>query len=44
MAPTEKRYIYRPWITLPNGERLYAKNFGKRAFRIPVDAEKEGKV
>lgn len=24
--------ICRPWITLKNGQRLYAKNVGKKAF------------
>ena len=28
--------IYRPWITLPNGTKLYAKQFGKKVFRIPI--------
>lgn len=37
MARDDRRYIYRPWITLPDGTRIYAKNYGKRAFRIPVD-------
>ena len=29
-------YIYRPYITLKNGDRIYARRYGKRAFRIPV--------
>jgi len=29
--------IYRPWITLRNGIRLYAKNCGKRVFRFEVE-------
>lgn len=29
-------YIFRPYITLRNGTRLYAKDFGHKAFRIPV--------
>lgn len=29
-------YIYRPWITLPDGRRIFAKNYGKKAFRISV--------
>lgn len=28
-------YIYRAWITI-NGVKYYARDFGKRAFRIPV--------
>ena len=29
-------YIFRAYITLPNGVRLYARKYGKRAFRIAV--------
>ena len=29
-------YIFRAWIT-KNGERLYARDYGKRAFKIWVD-------
>ena len=29
-------YIYRAWITI-NGERVYARDHGKRAFRFWVD-------
>lgn len=32
--------ICRPWITLKNGVRIYAKDHGKRAFCFYVDAEK----
>ena len=39
MKPPDKRYIYRPWITLADGTRIYAKAYGKRAFRIPVEDE-----
>lgn len=28
-------YIFRPYIT-KNGVRYYAKDYGKKAFRIPV--------
>lgn len=31
-------YIFRPWITTKNGEKIYAKDYGKRAFRIWVDS------
>ena len=31
-------YIYRPWIT-KNGRRIYAKQFGLKAFRIPIRRE-----
>lgn len=30
-------WIFRKWITTKNGERLYASNYGKRAFRIWVE-------
>lgn len=26
--------VFRPYITLKNGKRLYAKHYGKRAFPI----------
>lgn len=29
-------YIYRAWITDKNGNRIYAKTYGKKAFRIWV--------
>lgn len=32
-------YIYRTKITLKDGTILYAKQYGKRAFRIPVYEE-----
>lgn len=32
-----ERYIFRTWITLKNGEKIYAKDYGKKAFRIPVN-------
>jgi len=42
-APSEKKkpsstagYIFRPYITLPNGTTIWAKNYGLRAFKIPV--------
>ena len=28
--------IYRPWITLRSGRRLYASSFGLKAFRLKV--------
>lgn len=34
--PHGKRVIWRPWITV-NGQRIYARQFGKRAFPIIVD-------
>ena len=34
MAKGKGHYIFRAWITLKDGTRIYAKNYGKRAFRI----------
>lgn len=30
--------VFRPYITLKNGQRLYAKSIGKRAFPLIVKA------
>jgi hypothetical protein len=36
--PTGKRWIFRPWKTDPRtGERLYANQYGKKAWAILVD-------
>ena len=32
--------VFRPWITLKNGRRLYASQFGKRAFPLVVPVGK----
>lgn len=32
-------YIFRAWITRKDGTRDYAKDHGKRAFRIWIDPE-----
>lgn len=29
-------YIFRATITLKDGTKIYAKDYGKRAFRIPI--------
>lgn len=34
-------YIYRAYITLRDGTRLYAKTRGRKAFRIPVYTDKQ---
>lgn len=36
---TKKRYyiIFRAWITTKNGKRLWAKDFGRRAWAIKVE-------
>lgn len=36
-------YIYTAYITRPDGSRIYAKQYGKKAFRIPVPADKPSK-
>lgn len=30
------KYIYTAFITLKNGKRIYASQYGLKAFRIPV--------
>ena len=37
----DKIVIYRPWITLKNGTRIYAKNYGKKVFRIVISPEEK---
>lgn len=34
-------YIFRAWITTKDGTRIYAKNYGKKAFKIWVDSKKK---
>lgn len=31
------RYIFCTYITLKDGTRIYAKNYGKKAFRIFIE-------
>lgn len=31
-APPGKRWVCRPWRTLPNGRIIYASTYGKRVF------------
>jgi hypothetical protein len=31
-----KYYIFRPWRTLPDGTKLWAKDYGLKAWRIPI--------
>lgn len=33
----DKRYIYRASIKLKDGTVIYAKTYGKRALRIPIE-------
>lgn len=35
--PPGKKIIFRPWITGPDGRRIYASTYGKRVFPIIVD-------
>ena len=32
--------IYRPFMTLKNGKRIYASSYGKKAFRIEIPVDK----
>ena len=34
-------YIFRTWITTKDGTRIYAKDYGKKAFRIWIDSDKK---
>ena len=34
-------YIYTKYITLKDGSRIYAEQYGKRAFRIWVSSKKK---
>lgn len=34
-------WIYRPWITTKDEKRLYARNYGKKAFRIWVEEKSD---
>lgn len=38
-----RMYIFRAWITV-NGQRIYAKDYGKRAFRFWVGPGPEPKT
>ncbi len=32
----ERKFIFRPWVT-KNGKKIYAKTYGKKAFKIYID-------
>lgn len=34
-------YIFRTWITTKDGSKIYAKDYGKKAFRIWVGQSTE---
>ncbi len=36
VIPNGYHYVFVAFITLKDGRRIYAKNYGKRAFRILV--------
>lgn len=33
----ETKYIFRPFITTKNGVKIYARQYGLKAFKIPVE-------
>jgi hypothetical protein len=35
-VPKGYREVFTPWITLRNGKRLYAANYGRKVWRILV--------
>jgi hypothetical protein len=39
-APQGSKVIYRPWITLRSGKRLYAASYGRKAWRLTVRKER----
>lgn len=36
--PEKPEFVYRASITLPNGKVIFARQYGKKAFKIPVPA------
>lgn len=38
--PEGYHLVFRPWITLKNGTKLYARQIGKRAFPLVVPVNK----
>lgn len=38
--PEGYQLVFRPWITLKDGTRLFARQFGKRAFPLLVPVSK----
>lgn len=37
--PPGKKYIFRSWLMRPDGRRIYAKQYGKRAWPLLVDVD-----
>jgi len=31
------RFVFRPFITLKDGKRIYARDYGHKAFRIRIE-------
>lgn len=42
--PNQGGYIIRPYITLRNGKRIFAANYGKKGFVIPINPDYEKKL
>ena len=38
--PEGYQLVFRPWITLKNGTKLYARQIGKRSFPLVVPVSK----
>lgn len=36
-------YIFRAWITTKDGTKIYAKDYGKKAFKIWIDPNSKSK-
>lgn len=43
MAKESQGFIFRPWTTTRDGKVIWARNYGLRAFRIPVSGRKDRK-
>ena len=41
MSKKNTVYIFRTSITLKDGTKIYAKDYGKKAFRIPLNTIKK---
>ncbi|PYE47145.1 hypothetical protein DFI02_1011299 [Rhizobium sp. PP-F2F-G20b] len=40
-ADDNGQYIFRASMLLPDGRRIYARQYGKRAFKIPVGSDND---
>lgn len=43
MANQSQGVIFRPWITTKDGKVIWAREYGLRAFPIPVENDKDRK-